>query len=182
MRRKAPDLEFPVWTRASNKRRKHVGRVVALLDKWATRMRISRREAAQWRAAAILHDAYRDAPVSVLRRWSGDRQRAAELLHGPAAANHAKKDGERRADVLNAVRHHTVGNAKWSRTGKALYMADFLEPGRKFLQAERARIAARVPEDFHGAFRDVVRLRLTLSLSKGGELFPETVELWHAVR
>ena len=39
-----------------------------------------------------------------------------------------------------------------------------------------------VPKDFDKAFREVVRLRLALSLRKGGELFPESVELWHAVR
>ncbi len=180
--KREPAIEFPLWALASKKRRAHVGRVVALLERWARAMRIPEAVAARWRAAAILHDAYRDAPVRVLRKWSGDKRRAAELLHGPAAANHARFDGEHRADVLDAVRHHTVGSARWGTTGKALYMADFLEPGRQFLRTERARIAARVPRDFAGAFRDVVRLRMTLSLNTGAELFPETVELWHAVR
>ena len=61
-------------------------------------------------------------------------------------------------------------------------MADFLEPGRKFLRAERKELARRVPKEFDEAFRDVVRMRIMLSLRKGGELFPETVALWHAVR
>jgi len=181
-RKPTPELEFPEWARVSEKRRAHVGRVVALLEKWAKAMRISPAEAKRWRDAGVLHDAYRDASTPVLRKWSRDKRRAAELLHGPAAANHAWKDGERRADVLDAVRHHTIGCATWKRTGRALYMADFLEPGRKFLRAERARIAASVPKDFDAAFREVVRLRLALSLRKGGELFPESVELWHAVR
>lgn len=173
---------FPSWTEASDKRREHVLRVVELLARWADAMRIPRAEAERWRAAGFLHDALRDASNKVLRTWSGDTKRASEFLHGPAAAVRAGIDGERRADVLDAVRYHTVGCATWARTGRALYMADFLEPGRKFLIAERAYLAAQVPSNFDGTFREVVRLRLSWSLGQGGELFPETVALWHAVR
>jgi HD superfamily phosphohydrolase YqeK len=176
------ELEFPTWAVMTKKRRRHVGRVVALLERWAKAMRIPKSEAAAWRAAGILHDAYRDAPSRLLRQWSGDRKKEVHLLHGPASANHARKDGERRAAVLEAVRHHTEGWARWKRTGRALYMADFLEPGRRFLRPERKRIAARVPSDFNGAFRDVVRLRISWSLHNGGALFPQAVDLWHAVR
>jgi 2-amino-4-hydroxy-6-hydroxymethyldihydropteridine diphosphokinase len=101
------------------------------------------------------------------------------ILHGPAAAIRAEQDGDRRQDVLNAVRYHTVGSLEWDRTGRALYMADFLEPGRNFLVSERAFVARQVPTDFDEAFRQSVRLRLEWSLSQGGELFPETVALWN---
>lgn len=173
---------FPEWTRAKKKRRAHVERVVSLLDRWARAMRIPAAEAAQWRAAGYLHDALRDAPDAALRKWSGDKTSDVELLHGPAAAVRAGIDGEQRRDVLDALRFHTVGCATWARTGRALYMADFLEPGRKFLRSERARLAAQVPKDFDATFREVVRMRIIWSLGKGGELFPETVDLWHAVR
>ncbi|MEK7401740.1 MAG: HD domain-containing protein [Gemmatimonadota bacterium] len=178
----ARELGFPAWTRASDKRREHVARVVELLERWASAMRIPKAEAERWRVAGLLHDALRDAPDAVLRKWSGDKKSAAELLHGPAAAVRAGVDGERRKDVLDAVRFHTVGCATWARTGRALFMADFLEPGRKFLVSERAFLAQQAPRDFDGTFREVVRLRLTWSLGQGGELFPETVALWHAVR
>ena len=176
------EIAFPSWARVTGKRRKHVARVVALLDAWAAAMRIPKAEAERWRTAGALHDALRDAPEDVLRDMSGDRTSAAELLHGPAAAERAQEDGERRADVLAAIRYHTVGCATWARTGRALYMADFLEPGRRFLISERAYLTEQAPRDFDGTFREVVRLRLTWSLGQGGELFPESVELWHAVR
>ena len=72
--------------------------------------------------------------------------------------------------------------AEWDRTGRALYLADFLEPGRPFLVAERAALAARVPVDFDTVFRDVVRLRLEWTLREGKPMFPETVELWNRIR
>ena len=115
----------------------------------------------------------------MLRALSGDGDRPAELLHGPAAAVRAEQDGERRQDVLDAIRYHTVGYTGWNRTGRALYMADFLEPGRRFQLAERAYLAAQAPREFDRTFTQVVRLRLEWSLAQGGELFPEAVALWN---
>jgi HD superfamily phosphohydrolase YqeK len=181
---KAPSsrVELPGWAQAGPKRRAHIERVVALLDSWAKRMKLPADEASRWHAAGALHDALRDAPEPMLRALSGDGERPAELLHGPAAAVRAEQDGERRQDVLDAVRYHTVGSPSWNRTGKALYLADFLEPGRRFLKEERAALAAKVPRDIDTAFRDVVRMRIELSLSEGAALYPETVALWNRFR
>ena len=175
-------LALPDWARVSEARRAHIARVVGLLRRWAAAMPLSAEETGAWLAAGLLHDALRDAPESQLRDLTGDTRRAAELLHGPAAAARAERDGERRRDVLDAVRYHTVGWPHWDRTGRALYLADFLEPGRDFLAPERAALAERVPREFDAAFRDGVRLRIQYSLSQDGELFPETVALWNSVR
>lgn len=173
---------LPDWAQVTDRRRGHIDRVVALLATWADRMGLRDDEASRWLAAGVLHDALRDAPLAMLRALTGDGTMSQDLLHGPAAAVRAEQDGERRQDVLEAVRFHTVGSTTWNRTGKALYMADFLEPGRAFLITERAFIAGHVPQDFDAAFRQCVRLKLEWSLSQGGELFPQSVELWNAVR
>ena len=170
---------LPEWAQVADSRRAHIDRVVALLAAWARRMGLPDDEASRWLAAGVLHDALRDAPDQMLRALTGDGTTPAELLHGPASAVRAEQDGERRQEVLDAVRHHTVGSPEWKRTGKALYMADFLEPGRSFLVAERGFIADRVPDDFDAAFRQCVRLRLEWSLRQGGELYPQTVALWN---
>ena len=174
----APD-GLPEWAIVSDKRRAHIGRVVALLESWATAMQLPEDEASRWTAAGWLHDALRDAPEPTLRALSGDGTRQVGLLHGPAAAMRAEQDGERRQDVLDAVRHHTIGHAAWNRTGRALYMADFLEPGRWFLGPEREYLAAHVPSDFDRTFKQVLRLRIEWTLAQGGELFPEIVDLWN---
>lgn len=181
--RRAPTrIELPAWAQVGPKRREHIERVVALLDEWAAKMKLPADEASRWRAAGILHDALRDADEPMLRALSGEGKRPAEILHGPAAAVRAEQDGERRADVLDAVRFHTVGSPTWERTGKALFLADFLEPGRKFLREERRALAVRVPRDLDAAFRACLQLRIEWTLEKRGELFPETVALWNAVR
>jgi HD superfamily phosphohydrolase YqeK len=93
-----------------------------------------------------------------------------------------RRDGERRAELLDAVRYHTVGSAQWGRLGRALYMADYLEPGRKFSRADRAYLAVQAPGDFDATFRQVVRARLEWSLREGMRLYPEAVVLWNSVR
>ena len=104
------------------------------------------------------------------------------MLHGPAAAVRLEREGERRAELLDAVRWHTVGSASWGTLGRALYMADYLEPGRKFSQGDRAFLASLVTADFDGVFRQVVRQRLEWSLREGKRLYPETVALWNSLR
>jgi len=135
-----------------------------------------------WHDAGAWHDALRDAPAEVLRQLSGDGDRPPGILHGPAAASQLERDGERRSDVLEAIRWHTLGNPAWGTVGRALFMADFLEPGRPFMQGDRAFLAAHVMHDFDGVFRQVVRMRVEWTLREGKEVFPETIALWNRVR
>ena len=175
-------VEFPAWGVAGDKRRAHVGRVVALLNDWSSRMQLRSEEAAAWRDAGWFHDALRDADERTLRAMTGELYAPLGLLHGPAAALRLEAHGEHRLDVIEAVRWHTVGNANWTRTGKALYMADFLEPGRKFMQADRAFLARLATTAFDEVFRTVVRMRLEWALREGKGFARETVALWDAVR
>ncbi|HEY4129175.1 MAG TPA: HD domain-containing protein [Gemmatimonadaceae bacterium] len=175
-------LIFPSWARASDKRRAHIERVVNLLMQWADELDITSEERDAWRGAGLLHDALRDAPEEELRALANDASREAELLHGPAVANLLESRGDANTSMLGAIRYHTVGSPDWDRTGRALYMADFLEPGRSFAHRDRAFLAAQVPHDFDGVFRQVLRARLEYALREGYTLFPETVGLWNTVR
>ena len=175
-------VELPSWARVTDKRRAHILRVAELLERWSDLMCIPAPERQDWLDVARWHDALRDAPPEELRRLAGDAPYEPEMLHGPASAEKLAKEGERRANVLEAIRYHTVGSPAWDRTGRALYMADFLEPGRSFSHEDRAFLSAQVPHDFDGVFRQVVRMRLVYALNEGHTLFPETVQLWNSIR
>jgi HD superfamily phosphohydrolase YqeK len=175
-------FELPSWGVASPKRLEHIARVTELALSWARAMRVDDAERDAWGDAARWHDALRDAAEAELRAIVPQLDWPASLLHGPAAAARLAENGERRTAVLDAIYWHTVGNARWDRTGRALYMADFLEPGRKFDRGARATLAARVPGDFEGAFRKVVRLRLGERVKSGEPLLPETLALWESVQ
>jgi HD superfamily phosphohydrolase YqeK len=174
-------IDLPPWARVNEKRRAHIARVTALLDRWAAELHISPDEARAWHDAGLLHDALRDAPEADLRTLVPEPSLPSRILHGPAAATRLAREGETRVEVLEAIRWHTVGNGAWGRTGRALYMADFLEPGRSFARADRAFLASHLVHDFDGVFRQVVRQRLEWSLREGNRLYPETVSLWNDV-
>lgn len=176
------DSFLPSWAEVSEKRRAHIERVTALLDRWAAQLHLDASEAQAWHDAGRWHDALRDASTETLRTLSGDPERPVETLHGPAAAARFEREGEQRSAVLEAIRWHTVGRAEWARTGRALYMADFLEPGRHFARADRAFLADHLVHDFDGVFRQVVRMRIEWTVREGKSLFPETVALWNQVR
>jgi HD superfamily phosphohydrolase YqeK len=175
-------IELPSWSVVTPKRRAHIERVATLLATWADRMRITMSEATAWYDAARWHDALRDAPEDQLRELVPDASYSGPMLHGPAAAARLAAEGEGRTPVLDAVRYHTVGCSAWDRVGRALFMADFLEPGRSFGLADRAFLTANVPHDFDGVFRQVVRQRLEWALREGNVLYHESVELWNSVR
>ena len=173
---------LPEWAVVGEKRRAHIGRVTGLLDEWAEKMRLDAAVAQAWHDAGRWHDALRDASPEVLRPMVGDPDMPDALLHGPAAAARLALEGESRRTVLDAVRWHSVGSPQWDRTGRALFMADFLEPGRRFMHADRAFLAAQLPHNFDGVFRQAVCMRLEWTLREGNRIFPATVELWNSVR
>lgn len=174
-------LGLPPWSRVTEKRAEHIQRVTNLLGAWAATMRLDPAEARAFMDAGLLHDALRDAPEQELRDITGDRTSPVGLLHGPAAAITLERSGETRRALLDAIRYHTVGHIGWERVGKALYMADFLEPGRKFSRHDRYFLSLQVPTNFDGVYRQVVRMRLEWTVREGNNIFPETVELWNAL-
>jgi Predicted HD superfamily hydrolase involved in NAD metabolism len=177
------EVELPHWACVGEKRRAHIARVTALLDEWANAMGLTRSQRTDWHDAGRLHDALRDAPEELLRSLAGGLPGfSVDMLHGPAAAERLRADGETRTELIEAIRYHTVGSPAWGRLGRALYMADYLEPGRKFSRADRAYLAAQVPRDFDATFRQVVRARLEWSLREGMQLYPQTVQLWNEAR
>ena len=173
---------LPTWAKVSEKRRKHIARVTMLLMQWADEIGIGEQERRDWMHAGLLHDALRDAGEAELRALAQDPVREEELLHGPAVANLLATSGDVSAPALLAIRYHTVGSPDWNRTGKALYMADFLEPGRKFSRQDRYFLSLQVPTNFDGVYRQVVRMRLEWTVREGNNIFPETVELWNALQ
>ena len=175
-------LSLPAWAVVGAKRRAHIERVTQLLVEWAAARGLDAANAAAWRDAGAWHDALRDMPASKLGRPSVDPDLPDWAWHGPAAADRLRADGEKRADVLEAITWHTVGEPTWAATGRALFCADFLEPGRKFLKEERAALAARFPGDPDGVLRDVVRMRLDKALREGEPIHPRTAALWEVVR
>lgn len=174
-------LDYPGWARISQKRRNHVQRVARLCLEWSEAMDVSPAERDRWLKAVTLHDALKSAATELLRELVPDGWPAEALLHGPAAAARAAQDGERDHGVLDAVRYHSIGYARWELVGQILYLADYLEPGRSFHTVEHESLAAAVPADLTGVLRSVAALRIAGTLAAGRRLLTETVEFWNSL-
>jgi len=170
---------IPAWAVVKPKRVKHIGRVATLLDEWAGALRIDQSQAERWQRAAVLHDALKDAGPELLASYAPQGDWPDKLWHGPAAAAAAARHGETDPGVLSAVRYHSVGFAGWDSVGRALYLADYLEPGRIDQVERRADWADRIPEDLDGVLREVAAQRIGALIAAGQPLLQETWEFWN---
>ena len=173
--------ELPDWAEAGPKRREHMGRVAALMREWAVALGLGADDVDRWTAAGWLHDALRDADPDSLRPAVPEAFRGlnGKILHGPAAAERLR--GEVDDELLEAVRCHTIGSPRFATLGRALYLADFLEPGRKFEQAWTEGLRRRMPHDMDAVLREVVEARVGHVTRQGATVHPETRAFYESV-
>lgn len=175
--------ELPDWAEADAARRAHIARVADLMGAWAAELRLPPPERTRWLAVAWLHDALRNADPQGLRVRvpPGMAALPGPLLHGPAAAERLRLDGVGDGELLQAVAYHTLGHPGLGTLGRALYAADFLEPGRDLLNAWREGLRSRLPSDLDGVVREVLGARIGYLVGRGSPLRPETVAFWNVL-
>lgn len=171
---------LPPWAECKPARREHTRRVAELMDAWSAMLELTAADRVRWRAAGILHDALRDADPASLTDWS-DLDWPPKLLHGPACATRLSADGVDDRDLLEAIAFHTVGNPRSTDISDFLYMADFLEPGRRFMAEERSAMRDRLPAERPAVLREVAALRIAQRLEHGERLLQESVDFWNRV-
>jgi 2-amino-4-hydroxy-6-hydroxymethyldihydropteridine diphosphokinase len=153
-------------------------RVSDLLRTWARALGRDEDEIVRWSAAGRLHDVLRDADPADLLRFvtAAERDFPPKALHGPAAA--ARLTGLVAPSVVNAIRYHTLGHPGLDLLGRALYLADFLEPGRHFADDERALLRGRVPVEIDQVLIEVVAWRIRNLLELRSPIHPHTTAFW----
>jgi 2-amino-4-hydroxy-6-hydroxymethyldihydropteridine diphosphokinase len=173
--------ELPEWAVAGPGRRAHMERVADLLEQWADALGLDGDEVTRWRAVGFLHDALRDAdPVSLVAEVNpADLDLPPRVLHGPAAARRLQGDVSPR--LLMAIRYHTIGHPDLDDLGRALYLADFLEPGRSLLEDWRADLRSRMPHDRDAVLLEVLASRIRHLLDRRAPLRRETADFWTRV-
>ena len=176
--RSAASGELPAWTTAGEERRRHAGRVAALLGRWAEALGLSGIDAARWRAAGQLHDAMKGATEEALERLAG-ADVPPPLRHGLACAERLRSEGVDDGPLLQAIAYHTSGHPEFGELGESLYLADFLEPGRPDPDSTRARLRERLPCERRPVLTEVVEWRLRHLLEIRTALLPQSVEFWN---
>jgi HD superfamily phosphohydrolase YqeK len=172
---------LPDWAVASPGRKAHLARVADLMERWAGEIGVGPEETIRWRAAGLLHDALRDAEPWDLRPLVEPELQALpdEILHGPAAAACLRRDGVRDEPLLLAIAWHTVGHPGLDRMGRALYLADHLEPGRGHASALTEALRARLPAAMDAVLVELAAERIAHTLGYRQPLLEPTVRFWN---
>ncbi len=96
-----------------------------------------------------------------------------ELWHGPVGANLVEKNYEvTDEDVLNAIYYHTTAREQMSKLEKIIFVADYIEPGRKFPGVDEVREVAKVDLDI--AVQKVLKNTIIHLAKKDIKIFPDT--------
>ena len=169
-------------------RYEHTLNVAALADALARR---HGEDAAKARLAGLLHDAGRRFSPPLMAEYvrtarlkipQRDMTAALEpiLLHAYISEDLAKKDfGVDDADVLSAVRKHTLGDVRMSRLDKVVYVADACSADRDHAGVARTRALAF--DDLDAAFERCVAEKLSHALARRSWIHPLTVTLWNSL-
>jgi len=172
-------IALPAWAVVKPERVEHIGRVASLMASWAGSLGLDEGQCGRWQRAAVFHDALKDAGPDVLAGYTPQDGWHPKLWHGPAAAVAAARHGETDPGVLSAVRYHSVGFAGWDSVGRALYLGDYLEPGRGYDAERRSAWAARMPAAMSAVLFEVAGHRIGWLIATGKPLVRETWEFWN---
>nr|WP_317945720.1 bis(5'-nucleosyl)-tetraphosphatase (symmetrical) YqeK [Carnobacterium maltaromaticum] len=102
-----------------------------------------------------------------------------EIWHGPVGAYLVQKElGIDDEDILDAIRHHTVGASEMSLLEKIIYVADYIEPGRDFPGVAEARKLAITDLDAAVAFE--TKHTLLYLIEKNAKICPLTIATYNS--
>lgn len=167
----------------SSKRFEHTKGVEYISAALAMRYGVSLEEAL---TAGLLHDCAKcltdDKLLSICEKHglmiTDVEKKNPFLLHAKAGACLAEhKYGIKNGDILNAIRNHTTGRQGMSLLEKIVFVADYIEPGRKEA-ANLTEIRKLAFEDLDGALLKILEDTLKYLEESDGEKDPGTRETW----
>ena len=174
------DYQGVLAARLPEKRYRHSLGVAATAARLASKNKVDPEQA---RLAGLLHDYARDLPGRELLALAAGaglvtcelERRLPVLLHGPVGALLIKQDlGLTDRAILQAVARHTVGAVAMTTLDKIIYLADAIEPERRFPGVEELRRLASM--DLDQALLKAFESSIFYLLGKGQPLHPATVE------
>ncbi|HHV27508.1 bis(5'-nucleosyl)-tetraphosphatase (symmetrical) YqeK [Anaerosalibacter bizertensis] len=98
-----------------------------------------------------------------------------ELIHGPIGAEIAKRQYNiEDKKILSAIQYHTTGKEDMSILEKIIFIADYIEPNRKFKGVEEARKLAF--EDLDESLIYAMDNTIKFVINSGGLIHLDTVK------
>jgi predicted HD superfamily hydrolase involved in NAD metabolism len=179
------EIKLKLQSKLNYKRFKHSVNVMDEAIKLASIFGEDTKKAA---TAGLLHDCARDIKGDELFetchnfnvRVDEVTRIQPELLHGPLGAHIARTEYKVSDDsVLKAIHWHTTGHAGMSVLDKIVFLADYIEPGRRFPGIEDVRRAAA--NDLDAAMMLALDRTIKYVVSRGTLLHPDTVDARNSI-
>ncbi|MCD8919325.1 bis(5'-nucleosyl)-tetraphosphatase (symmetrical) YqeK [Staphylococcus gallinarum] len=99
-----------------------------------------------------------------------------EILHGPVCAVIMKeKYGVYDDEVLSAIEYHTTGRAQMTKTEKLVFVADYIEPGRKTPGVEEIRDLAYNQGSLDKTIYEISKRTVMYLIGKDINVFDATI-------
>lgn len=133
------------------------------------------------KVAGFLHDYAKEIPVEeyvrVIKEEGFDQDLLnwnRGILHGVVGVYFIEKELDVHDEqILNAIRNHTTGSPNMAELDKVIFLADFIEPGRKFAGVEDARSQTALSLDDGVGFE--LRHTLTYLIEDQAKVYPKTL-------
>ncbi|MYL33400.1 HD domain-containing protein [Pontibacillus yanchengensis] len=137
--------------------------------------------------AAIFHDYAKYRPIEEMRRWIQTTYLPKDLLHyhhelwhGPVGAKLVEREvGIHDREILESIHYHTTGRSHMTPLDKVIFLADYIEPGRKFPGLSDVRAAAWMDLN-HGCWM-AAKNTIQFLMSKNQPIYPETFNAYNAL-
>lgn len=167
----------------TEKRFEHVLRVEATALELAETYNADREKSS---IAALLHDVAKDEPDNEMRDIIISEnldldllQYGSQIWHAPVGAVQARRDFEiTDEEILNAVKHHTVGAPEMTIVEKVVFVADYIEPGRDFDGVKEARELAEQSLDL--AIQYKIQGTILDLANKKKKIYPKAIDAYNA--
>lgn len=135
--------------------------------------------------AAIFHDYAKFRPKEEMRQVVVDYdlpkdllEYSTELLHAPVGAILVRDEiGISDEDILSAITHHTSGRPNMTIIEKCVFLADYIEPGRKFPGVEEVRELAS--ENLDAAIIQSLKNTVNFLMKKNQPVYPATFHTYN---
>ncbi|MBD8069223.1 bis(5'-nucleosyl)-tetraphosphatase (symmetrical) YqeK [Bacillus sp. PS06] len=137
--------------------------------------------------AAIFHDYAKFRPKEEMKQIIQEQNMPVELLsfnselwHAPVGAYLVEKEvGITDTDVLDAIKYHTSGRMNMTKLERIIYLADYIEPGRKFPGVDEVRELAE--HDLNQALLQSIRNSILFLIKKNQPIFPLTLYTYNSL-
>ncbi|NSL50258.1 bis(5'-nucleosyl)-tetraphosphatase (symmetrical) YqeK [Calidifontibacillus erzurumensis] len=137
--------------------------------------------------AAIFHDYAKFRPKEEMEKIIISQKLPSQLLdyhselwHAPVGAYLVKEEaGIDDEEILQAIRYHTTGNKDMTLLDKIVFLADYIEPGRKFPGVDHVRELSQ--QSLDKAVIQALKNTIKFLLDKNQLIYPDTLETYNSL-